>query len=202
MVGHGGCVGRLIGAGERRHLRLKHTGDDRYGPRADCRRHRLAAQAAQREGFEPPLPGHSHERSAQADDACPRGGEEPQRIEVHRPLRTGREGPEETKQLILRELQHCDRGASCAPNPFTRAYSTLTLLALTTLAQRSDSPRICSPSRSGAPPIRRSPASSRRALTRGLRMAALNAAFRRSITARGLPCGTMKPYQGSTTKPL
>src|SRR5260221_13769031 len=87
---------------ERRHLRLKHTGDDRYGPRADCRGHRLAAQAAQRESFEPPLSGHPHERSAQTDDARPRGGEEPPRIEVQRGERGLRKGTEETRQLTPR----------------------------------------------------------------------------------------------------
>jgi hypothetical protein len=76
------------------------------------------------------------------------------------------------------------------------------LFAFTTLAQRSDSLLICSPSRSGAPPIRRSPASSRRGLMRGLRMAALNAAFSFSTAARGVPAGAWKPYQGSMMNPL
>src|SRR5258708_8573591 len=153
MVWHGGCDGQLIRAGERRHLRLKHTGDDRYGPRADCRRHRLVAQAAQRESFEPPLSGHPHERSAQTDDARPRGGEEPPRIEVQRRQRVLREGPEETKQLSVRELQHCDRGASCAPNPFTRAYSTSTLLALTTIPRpHSGAPILSASSRKRSRP--------------------------------------------------
>src|SRR6266446_1728172 len=115
MVWHGGCDGQLIRAGERRHLRLKHTGDDRYGPHADCRRHRLVAQAAQRKGFEPPLSGHPHERSAQTDDARPRGGEEPPRIEVQRRQRVLRKGPEETRQLTLHTSCSTAIGALHAP---------------------------------------------------------------------------------------
>src|SRR2546425_3843968 len=178
----------------------KHTGD-RYGPQADCRRYRLAAQAAQCESREPTFPRHPHERGAQTDAARLRGSQKPQRTfdQVQRPRRAR---PEQTKQLTF--ARAASRGSAIGarraprirlPRPLP-AYSTLTLLALTTLAQRSDSLLICSPRRSGAPPTRRSPASSRRFLMREFWMAALSAAFSFSTAARGVPCGAMKPYQG------
>src|SRR5258706_7190003 len=115
MVWHGGCESQPTRAGVAASPALKHTGDDRYGPRTDCRRHRLAAQAVQRKGLEPPLPGHPHERSAQTDDARPRGGEEPPRIEVQRWERVLRKGPEETRQLTLHTSCSTAIGALHAP---------------------------------------------------------------------------------------
>src|SRR5207249_6455348 len=93
----------------------KYTGD-RYGPQTDCdcRRYRLAAQAAQRESRQPAFPRHPHERGAQTDVARVRGGQEPERTsdQAQRPRRAG---PEETKRLTFRASRRTAIGALGAP---------------------------------------------------------------------------------------